>query len=350
MAINFYPRLALTGGTGGAIDEVDGDDLVDGDVFFTVAGGKFYPHWLDADSAVTEDSPEFIAPDSNAGDKRAVLCGLVGSGLELYQTQASVNGGPDIDLINNNADGYGPNFRFKKLTTGMSASEEIGTIDFISYTGAFASEFRYAGLDVTMEDSGTGTESASVELSAAHAGTFHSVLKFNGISGIVEINDDENDLDFIVNYDSGAAFSIIGSTGIPSLPLAYSHDMNGETIRDLQINNSGELGYDSSVRGIKMNIQPVSDVFNPTDVIAALEPVFYNPKKSGPFGRVDFASDVNRYGFIAEDVYDVLPELTIRDTEGNPRGINWKEMIPFMVAELQLLRKEVDKKKGVKSI
>ncbi|MHC4389629.1 MAG: hypothetical protein ACYSX1_13625 [Planctomycetota bacterium] len=49
----------------------------------------------------------------------------------------------------------------------------------------------------------------------------------------------------------------IDEDGVVSMPAVYGHDMNLETIRDLWINDSGELGYDSSTRRSKVNIEPI---------------------------------------------------------------------------------------------
>lgn len=74
-----YPRNALTGGTSGAIDYLDGDSLTDLDIFVSGDGGNenIYFHLLDDDLAGSESSPLIIAPDSNPGNKRAALATVV---------------------------------------------------------------------------------------------------------------------------------------------------------------------------------------------------------------------------------------------------------------------------------
>ena len=87
---NFYPATALTGGGAGALDAVDGAGLADGDVAFVgllghaTYGNALLVYMLDADSAASESSPDVIAPDDNAGDKRWVLAmSGINSGLHL---------------------------------------------------------------------------------------------------------------------------------------------------------------------------------------------------------------------------------------------------------------------------
>ncbi len=76
MAVNFYPRKVLIGGTSGALDEIDGAGLNDLDFAIVSVLGKIYMYSLDADSAAAEDSPKVISPDANAGTKRWILQGI----------------------------------------------------------------------------------------------------------------------------------------------------------------------------------------------------------------------------------------------------------------------------------
>jgi hypothetical protein len=70
MSKSVYFRTALTGGSGIALDGIDGAVLNDGDAAFVMVAGTFYAYLLDADSAAAESSPSIIKPDTNAGDKR----------------------------------------------------------------------------------------------------------------------------------------------------------------------------------------------------------------------------------------------------------------------------------------
>ncbi len=73
MAINFYPRLSLTGGVAGSLDNLDGADLADLDIAMVGQGtnAKFYI--LDDDGAAGEASPGIIVPDDNPGTKNWIL-------------------------------------------------------------------------------------------------------------------------------------------------------------------------------------------------------------------------------------------------------------------------------------
>lgn len=73
-----YVKTELTGGGTNALDAVDGAALSGGELAFVhTAAKEFYVYQLNALSAQEESSPEIIAPDSNAGDKRWELLTLV---------------------------------------------------------------------------------------------------------------------------------------------------------------------------------------------------------------------------------------------------------------------------------
>lgn len=78
MATNIYPAISLTGGGSGALDSIDGASLNNGDIAIVItSSGYLYSYWLNSTSGASEDSPQTIAPDSNAGNKRWILNNMV---------------------------------------------------------------------------------------------------------------------------------------------------------------------------------------------------------------------------------------------------------------------------------
>lgn len=93
-----YSATSLTGGGAGALDLIDGTDLVDGDTALVIVGnnpGVAYFYVLDADNAGAESSPDIIAPDANGGDKRWVLSTLNGSQGDYGTTAVTACAGND---------------------------------------------------------------------------------------------------------------------------------------------------------------------------------------------------------------------------------------------------------------
>lgn len=72
-ATKVYGCTALTGGGTGALDALDGADLLDKDMAVCVVGGISYTYYLDDDSGASEVSPGVIAPNAHAGLKRWIL-------------------------------------------------------------------------------------------------------------------------------------------------------------------------------------------------------------------------------------------------------------------------------------
>lgn len=73
MTTTYYTAKGVSGSAADDLDFIDGDGLIDGDRAFVDDGGRFYFYVLDDDSAIAEDVPYIVSPDTNAGDKRWIL-------------------------------------------------------------------------------------------------------------------------------------------------------------------------------------------------------------------------------------------------------------------------------------
>ena len=93
MANVIYGAIALTGGTEGALDAIDGAILNNNDMAVVIVPGATagssvsYTYNLNATSAAAESSPKIIAPDVNAGNKRWILQPPYGVGDSFLATQ-----------------------------------------------------------------------------------------------------------------------------------------------------------------------------------------------------------------------------------------------------------------------
>ncbi|MDD4984507.1 MAG: hypothetical protein PHQ43_01770 [Dehalococcoidales bacterium] len=97
-----YIKTALVGGTTNAVDGIDGDDLLDGDVCHAYVSDVAYQYVLDDDSGAAESSPDILAPDSNPGDKRWILqnaYGLAGKAASGVNADITSMTGLDDDGI-----------------------------------------------------------------------------------------------------------------------------------------------------------------------------------------------------------------------------------------------------------
>ena len=89
MSNNFYGATSLIGGGSGALDKIDGADLVDKDAALVVTSTKMYIYFLDATSGAAESSPDVVVPDTNAGTKRWILSNIDGSSVVMGRVVGS---------------------------------------------------------------------------------------------------------------------------------------------------------------------------------------------------------------------------------------------------------------------
>jgi hypothetical protein len=160
----------------------------------------------------------------------------------------------------------------------------------------------------------------------------------------------------------GAAFAIARATGtITALPT-YSVTITS-SVRDLQIDSSGNLGYVASARKHKHKIRPIKETNRFIAKLRELNPVRYRYKVDGDGdGVVDDL--LTHYGFVAEEVEEVFPELCsydivpdegaeiIRDENGklDPSvpthkeiaTLNYSEMHAIAIAGLQHALDKID--------
>lgn len=109
----------------------------------------------------------------------------------------------------------------------------------------------------------------------------------------------------------------------------------GATNRDVYVDDTGVLGYVSSVRASKTNIENLDDV----SWLLDLNPVRFNYRKKDKDGKyTDETSGVAEYGLIAEDTEQVQPELCFYDeVDGKQelRGISYSKLITPMLKLIQ---------------
>jgi hypothetical protein len=117
----------------------------------------------------------------------------------------------------------------------------------------------------------------------------------------------------------------------------YSATVGG-TNRDVYVDSTGLIGYVSSTRASKLNIQAISDV----SWIHQLSPVtFYYRAKDKDGNLLDEADGPIAYGLIAEDVEGINSDLCYYDEINNNqvlKGINYSKLVIPLLKEVQDLR------------
>lgn len=176
---NLYWRNCLTGG-GDCLDGIDGASLADGDGAFVIRdnSGTYegYIYRLE-DTAETESSPNVIAPDSNAGNKRWRLVNIHAIGFT----------GPLTGAVTGNAD---------TATTATTAEnlKSPATTGVAQLTGMGAGTTRVKTVrdanDTIVEAGGDNTLSGANTLSKVNsAGGSANVLTLSGTLGTMDGSD-----------------------------------------------------------------------------------------------------------------------------------------------------------------
>ena len=119
-------------------------------------------------------------------------------------------------------------------------------------------------------------------------------------------------------------------------PLSQSHIWlrgntlnNVESHKTLMIGSDGQVGVNTSLRSLKLNIDYEYD----STWIYDLKPVEFEFRKFP--GKKE-------YGFIAEDIEETNKNLAIYESDGRLSGVKYESIAPIILKELIELRKTVD--------
>lgn len=106
---------------------------------------------------------------------------------------------------------------------------------------------------------------------------------------------------------------------------------------DLQVNGSI---YNLSDKNSKINVQEINN--NVKDNIFNLIPVEFN--------YINDTSNKKHYGFIAQDVEEIYPELVSKN-ENNLKNVNYIELIPILLSKMKDMECEIkDMKNEIKNM
>lgn len=138
----------------------------------------------------------------------------------------------------------------------------------------------------------------------------------------------------------------IGYGGDVYHPPVYYDAINGST-RDLYIKSTGQLGYLSSIRESKTNIEDLTDVswiysLNPVSFnYRDMETTFNEETNESVDTYLDTHSSELEYGLIAEDVKEVNNELVFYDDD-ELRGVSYKKLVVPMLKTIQDQKELID--------
>ena len=120
----------------------------------------------------------------------------------------------------------------------------------------------------------------------------------------------------------GTLRATVSSSGIAaSATVASDIEVNINSSTGLFTKVSSSRRYKDNIADLDINIENIYD----------LRPVSFDWKSNG---KSDF-------GYIAEEVHEILPELTVYDDKNRPEAVKYKQLSILMLEELKKLREEV---------
>ena len=130
----------------------------------------------------------------------------------------------------------------------------------------------------------------------------------------------------------------IDSTGSVKVPGIYSQALSG-TLRSVVARNDGYLGYNSSTRASKTNINSLDNI----NWLYQLNPVEFNYRKtdSETNAYTEENYEEKEYGLIAEEVETIAPDLCFYDEtqEGEVlAGVHYRKMSALLLKAIQNLK------------
>lgn len=96
-----------------------------------------------------------------------------------------------------------------------------------------------------------------------------------------------------------------------------------------------EITETSSLR-YKENVRPLNNALN---AINQMRGVIYDRKDEGSKDEI---------GLIAEELYEIVPELVKLDSEGRPDSIHYSRIISYLIESIKTLKEEIDELKSSK--
>jgi hypothetical protein len=134
----------------------------------------------------------------------------------------------------------------------------------------------------------------------------------------------------------------------------------GNNIGNIYTNGSSTAYNTTSDRDMKDNIRDLGDDIDVGDLIDKMRPVAFEWK--APSSKFDVVAQTRAptntgHGFVAQDLYDVAPMAVTpalplgpgkRHEDDGPHlwGVDFSKLVPYLVAELQMLRKRVAQLEG----
>jgi len=336
----------------GSFLSVPGSIEANGDVYSIGSGKGFYGQYLDITDNVTNSIA--VVTNTNANGGGAAIQG----GNNLAKPTLKLFGYSGDSIANINPIGA---YFYKPIYGTISTAAQpnitsLGSLTALTMSGGvnMQSNDITNGGDFSFTN-GTATSNMRsknynvFEASASRGGLYtYNQIVGSGTDYAVGIFS-EADVWIAPSGSATKTVNVNGSlltiTTPVTAPSVYTTTVGG-TNRDLFVDDAGVIGYVSSIRASKKNIQP----FTNPNWVNDLQPVTFNYRVKDTSGAyTDSAYKELEYGLIAEEVEKINPELVFYDVDSTGkhlRGVSYSKLIIPILKQVQNLKKENDVIKG----
>ena len=344
-AVTLGGTLAVAnGGTGSATQ-----NFVDLTTAQTVAGNKTFSSGI---LTISNTNNKFFIQSAGA-TTGYVGIDLVNSGGEILFTQASSTGaawGSGITGIP-----YSANFGSASNTPLVLASNNAGRM-IITTNGDVGIGIATPAAKLEVNGGIKISEIQEVITSGMWYNSNLDRLKFTNPGGGFGFNNNANSVElFTIKNDNSvgigtiAPLALLNVIGTVRINSASAPDANYY----LQLENSASQkakanAWDTySDKRIKTDIQPIVNAIGKVNL---LNPVYYEKHDSyveNDFLNIDYDSSVKSLGFIAQEVYNIIPEAVNTGTTNELWAMDYTKIIPILtkaIQEQQILIKALEQR------
>lgn len=213
----------------------------------------------------------------------------------------------------------GLGYQVLKAATSAGSSVAIG---FSAMTAATSGGFNVAigGSSLSALTTGQANVCVGTTTATSYTGAESSniILGYNNTGTLGESN--------VLRIGNGTG------TGFGNLNQSFISGITGITVTGtaVLISAGNQLGIAVSSRKYKENIKDMAGV---SSDIYKLRPVTFTLK--------DNEDQSTQFGLIAEEVYEVMPDLVVLDKEGDPQTVQYHELPAILLNEIQKLNKRI---------
>ena len=147
-------------------------------------------------------------------------------------------------------------------------------------------------------------------------------------NGAVSIGDNATDI-----FLGGLGTGTLNTYGTPYFPGIAAFGPTGTSLPVYVTSTTGQLSYHLSSRRYKDNIQDMGEI---SSGLLRLRPVTFRYKTGVPPGP-----EQRQYGLIAEEVAEIFPDLIARNRNGEVETLDYSELTPMLVNEVQKLNSQI---------